>query len=702
VIQEKYRILNDKELSRLLRLDKSSIRSALESLGLKRDAPSLERPVSIQFHLVAALIIIFSILIGYGHTIHYAFHFDDLKSFVETPGDHIKELTWNTISPILHTNRPIANLTFAINFYFDRLETRGYHIFNILIHLGTTLIIYFLFLQTLALPGWGKGGPLGFGTEEGVPIHHEKIALIGALLWGVHPVQTQAVTYVVQRMASLAAFFYLASLLFYIYGRFAYGRKAILWFSLSSLSALLAFGTKENSLTLPVIIFLYDLFFISRFKFHFSRNQVYTVLGILAGAIIGAGYVINTYIGKNTLVGMLMTNYGTEEMDSFLRVMSEWRVVVFYISLLLLPLPSRMNLDPDIPFSKGLFDPITTFFSLVLLLLLFAFSIYKAKKYPLMTFAILWFFINLAIESTFIKLDLVFEHRLYLPSVMLFILIPLSGIQVAQRLKIQNEMIVMTAAAVLAVSLLYMTHERNKVWQTSVSLWSDVASKSPNKSRVQNNLGKAYLEEEQWDRARDKFIESIRLDPKNQEALNNVGNAYQREAKYDLAIKYYEEVLKLNNNNPLAHNDLGVAYQNTGKSNLAIREFLEAVRLDPYYTDARNNLGNIYLITNQLDLAIVQYQKTIDLNPKHMMAHTNLGILYQKQGKMRESLDEFRIGLNLNPHSSIAQFNYAYMMDIMGQKNEAISHYEEAIKWAAPQDAAQIEVVKRRLKEIKG
>ncbi len=674
----------------------------METLALKRGDPSLGKPVSFQFHLVAVLFIFFSILLGYGHTINYSFHFDDLKSFVETPGNHIKELTWSSISPILHGNRPAANLTFALNFYFDRLETRGYHIFNILIHMGSTLVIYLLFLKTLSLPGAGKANLFGIGRQEAWIVHREKIALIGALLWGVHPVQTQAVTYVVQRMASMAALFYLASLLFYVYGRLASGKKAFVWFLFSALSAFLAFGTKENSLTLPLMIFLYDLFFISRFDLRLSRRQVFVLGGILAGGMMGAWYIMNTYIGTNTFTGMLLANYGTEEMDSLLRVMSEWRVVVFYITLLLLPLPSRMNLDPDFPFSKGLFDPITTFLSLLVILSLLGFAVFRARKYPLISFSILWFFINLLMESTFIKLDLVFEHRLYLPSVMLFLLVPISGYLLAHRLKIQKEEVVFAVVAILACFLLFMTHERNKVWSTSVSLWSDVASKAPKKSRVQNNLGKAYLEEERWSQARDKFAEAIQLDPKNQEALNNLGNAYQREARYDLAIKYYEEVLRLNNNNPLGHNDLGVAYQAIGKKDLAIKEFLEAVRLDPYYTDARNNLGNVYLLSNQLDLAAVEYQKTIDLNPKHLMAHTNLGILYQKQGKMQEALDEFSLGLNLNPHSSIAQFNYGYLLDMMGRKAEAISHYEEAIRWAAPQDAGQIEMVKRRLKELRG
>ncbi|MFI5303987.1 MAG: tetratricopeptide repeat protein [Nitrospiria bacterium] len=603
-------------------------------------------------------------------------------------------MTWDNIAPIFHSNRPVSNLTFALNFYFDRLETRGYHIFNILIHFGTTMVIYFLFLKTLGLCELRKEG---FWME-----HRSKIALMGALLWAVHPVQTQAVTYVVQRMASMAAFFYLLSLLAYIYGRTCHGSKALGWFLLSAVSALMAFGTKENSLTLPLIIFLYDLFFINSFKIKVSRRQIFILLGIVAGGVIGLSYIIYTYKGSNSFTGMLLANYSTEDMDSGLRVMSEWRVLVFYMSLLLFPLPSRMNLDPDFPFSHGLFDPVTTFTSLLVILFLLGFAIIKARKYALISFSILWFFINLAMESTFIKLDLVFEHRLYLPSVMFFLLLPIGLYRLMRRYEIKSEAAPIVLAAALTGTLLFMTHERNKVWEDSVTLWSDVALKSPKKSRVQNNLGKAYLEKERWDRAKDKFAEAISLDPRNQEALNNLGNSYQREARYDLAIKYYQEVLRLNNNNPLGHNDLGVAYQALGKSDLAIKEFLESVRLDPYYTDARNNLGNIYLLTNQLDLAIVQYQKTIELNPKHMMAHTNLGILYQKQGKMKEAINELKMGLNLNPHSAISQFNYGYMMDMIGEKAEAISHYQEAIKWAAPQDAAQVEMIKRRLKEIGG
>lgn len=682
-------------MSRTLRLDKASIRNALEELGLKREETAPQTEVSLKFHFIAVLFIFFSILLAYGHTLNYAFHFDDLKTFVENPNLHIKDLSWNHLSPILHANRPIANLTYALNFYFDRLETRGYHLVNILIHFVTAVLVYFIFLKTLSLPGLEEP----FST---LTFYRDKISLLGALLWAVHPVQTQAVTYVVQRMASLAAMFYLLSLLAYIQGRLSRGKGSRWWLGFSALSALLAFGTKENTLTLPVIIGLYDLFLISRFKIHFSRRHMIILLGLLAGLIVGGSWIYKLYGSTGGFLSMLSANYGTDEMDSMLRVMTEWRVIILYLTLLLFPYPGRMSLDYDFPMSQSLFNPITTFLSLLVILGLIGYSLRIAKKRPLIAFSILWFFINLAMESTFIKLDLVFEHRLYLPSVMFFLLFSAGIYLLALRFHIQRQEIVLTTAAILIGALLFMTHERNKIWKNSVSLWSDVALKAPNKSRVINNLGKAYLEEEQWSRAKSNFAEAIRLNPKNQEALNNLGNAYQRDGDYERAIKYYQAVLELNQNNPLGHNDLGVAYQALGKSALALEEFRKAVELDPYYTDAHNNLGNIYLLSSQLDLAMVEYQKTIDLNPKHPMAHTNLGLLYQKQGKSKEAIAELRMGLSFNPRSAIAQFNYGYLLDMMGQKNEAIVHYEEAIKWAAPQDAAQVEMVKQRLKILKG
>ncbi len=680
---------------------KASVRAVMDELGLKREGAAPSADVPLRFHLIAFVFLFFSVVLTYGHTLNYSFHFDDLKTFVDTPTTHIKSLSWESLSPILHGNRPVANLTYALNFYFDRLEPRGYHVFNIVIHFGTAFILYLLFLKTLSLPGIQKTLSTDLGGNTGWLDQREKVALVGALLWAVHPVQTQAVTYVVQRMASLAAFFYLFSLLSYIYGRTDRGARSYLWYALSVISAFMAFGSKENALTLPLIIFLYDLFFITRFNLKISRAQLILILGLSGIFLLGIGWAVRLYGASGGLSGMLTAQYGTEEMDALLRVMTEWRVIILYLTLLAFPYPGRMNLDYDFAWSKSLFDPVTTFLSLLVLLALTGFALFKAKKYPLTAFSILWFLINLAMESSFIKLDLVFEHRLYLPSAFFFLVFAAGIYAVALRFQISRRDVLIGGIAVLAGVLILMTHERNKVWKNSVSLWSDVALKSPNRSRVINNLGKAYLEEEKWDQAKANFIGAVRLDPKNQEALNNLGNANQREGNLSEAVKNYEAVLALNNNNPLAHNDLGVAYQNLGRSDLALKGFLEAVRIDPYYTDAHNNLGNIYLLSNQLDLAAVEYQKTIELNPKHQMAHTNLGILYEKQGKLEEGLKELTLGLTLNPHSSIAKFNYGYLVELMGKKNEAIEHYEEAIKWAAPQDAAQMEMLKQHLKTLK-
>jgi tetratricopeptide (TPR) repeat protein len=654
------------------------------------------------FHLLAIIFISLSILLTYGQTLHYAFQFDDQRAFLISSVDHLQELTWASLSPIIQSNRPVAHLSFAINYYLGGLDVRGYHLFNIGVHWGTALVIYALFLETLSLSGGRQQNPLGIGNQKVLWNYREWIALIGALLWAVHPVQTQAVTYVVQRMASLAAFFYLLSLLFYILGRTRSGSRVLLFYSISAVSALLAVGTKENSLTLPLMILLYDLFFITRFSIRFSAKEAGILGGFLLVGTAGLVYVFTMYRGTQSVVGMLSANYGLDEMSAYLRVISEWRVLLFYLTLLILPLPSRMNLDPDFPLSKGLFDPMTTLFSLLALLGLAGFALLKARRHPLLSFSILWFLVNLAIESTIIKLDLVFEHRLYLPSVFFFLPLSISIYTIGSRFKSRQNGIRLGIAGMLTLMLMLFTHERNRVWETPVSLWSDTALKSPRKLRAVTNLGRAYLDEEKWEQAKSKFEEALLLDPNSQDVLNYLGNAYQREGRYELAVQYYMRLLAINRNNPLGHHDLGTAYLALGKTDLAFNEFSEAVRIDPRNASAYNGIGFIYMNSNQPEKARAHFQKSIELNPKEMWSHLNLGILFQREGKTEDARKAFKSAVELAPHSTLAQSNYGYLLESLGQKSEAIYHFNEAVKWAAPKDLVRAEQIKNHLKELIG
>ena len=167
-------------------------------------------------------------------------------------------------------------------------------------------------------------------------------------------------------------------------------------------------------------------------------------------------------------------------------------------------------MDYDFPLSTGLFSPPSTFLSLILVAGLAAFAIVRAGKNPLFSFALLWFFVNLAIESSFLPLDLVYEHRLYLPSmgpIMLFA----GWIYSIKHHRLKNAGI--ASAVIFMVALACWTRERNLVWQNPVTLWEDNAAKSPNRARVHANLGKAYLDKREYQKARIEFEKTIALDP---------------------------------------------------------------------------------------------------------------------------------------------------------------------------------------------
>lgn len=703
-LQENYRRHSDKEISRSLRVNREAVRLAMADMGLDKEEVFLP-DIPVRFHWTAFFILLIAVAAGYGHTLNYSFHFDDIKTFVENYPLHVKEWTWDQFQTIFRGNRPVAMLTYAVNFSMGRLEPAGYHLFNITVHLLTGFVIYLLFVKTLSFPG--SGFPR---SSESIGL----VALIPALLWTVHPIQTQAVTYVVQRMASMVALFYLCSLLAYVQGRTETGSRSYLWFGISAIAAFLALETKENAVTLPAMMLLYDLFFINRFNLQISRKQ-WTIFSLVLLIFLGGLlFVIETYKGTGTLYSMLTAQYGTEDMDSLLRTMTEWRVLIYYFFLMIVPLPSYQTLDYEFSFSKSLFDPLTTVFSLSAILLMIGFSIKKARQFPLISFAILWYFINQMIESTFIKLDLVFEHRLYLPSVFLFLFIGVWAFNFLSKRFQKPEIAFVICGVLVSILLTGLTHERNKVWKSSVSLWSDVVAKAPNKSRAWNNLGKAYLEENRFDEASRSFEKAARLDSNNQEAINNLGNALQREGKFELSIKLYQGLLANNPRNPLAHNDIGVAYEalyerdiaanNIQKANEEIvaaqKEFIEAINIDPYYTDAHNNLGNIYYMSKQPDQAIVEYRKVIELNPKHPMAHTNLGMVLATKGELDAARKELELSMQLNPAVMVTHINYGMLLEKAGKLNEALVHYREAIRWAAPQEAEKVRQVKDEMSKI--
>lgn len=348
------------------------------------------------FCIIAALI-----LIAYSNTFTAAFHFDDNPSIVENP--YIKRVTWDNFTQMLHGTRPVVNLSLMLNYAVSGMNVVGWHIFNIGFHIANSCFVFLLILWTLELPTLSQG----YGDKA------RRMALFGALLFGLHPVQTEAVTYIISRTELLAAFFYLATILLFIKGattrRFGYYFGALL-------TAALAMGSKEWAVTLPATLFLYDLLFLSNgsFKTAMKRWKAHGLVALSWGVLM---YTMST----TKLSGAGFSVVGTNNITPWSYLLTSCNVLWTYIRLLFIPI--EQNLDYEYPLSRSLFE-FPTILSVIghLLVIGAAIWVFMKRKWTLIPFGLAWFYITMSPTQSFVPiLDVIFEHRVYLPSIGIFI-----------------------------------------------------------------------------------------------------------------------------------------------------------------------------------------------------------------------------------------------------------------------------------------
>jgi len=575
----------------------------------------------------------------YSNTFHVPFIFDDEPNILNNHFIQVKSLTLESLKnaafkSICH-NRPVANISFALNYYLLQYNLPGYHLVNIIIHIITAILLYFFTKLTLEISRNKDSTPEGIKRQE-----PWLIALFTILVWAANPVQTQAITYIVQRMTSMASMFYILSMLMYVKGRMAEtGKKKWAFFGLSILSGLLAMGSKEISATLPVVIFLYEWYFLQDLdKAWFKRKVIPLACVVALFAIVGL-----VYLGGHP-IERILKGYETRNFTPPQRVLTEFRVVIFYISLFLFPHPSRLNLDHYISISHSLFDPITTLVSLIIILALIGLALYLAKKERIISFCILWFFGNLIIESSVIGLELVYEHRLYLPSMMLSLLLVLLAFRYI-RPKWVAIAIITTFIAMGSV----WSYQRNKVWQSEISIWQDCVKKSPEKARPYNNLGIILGEGGKQNEAIKYFLKAIEIDPNYGEPYNNIGFAMYKMGRIDEAIKYFSKALKVTPDVAKIHNNLGLALAKKGLLDKAIKHFSTAVQIDTLYGDAQNNFGLALYKIGKTDEAIKHLSKAIKMVPDLPEAYNNLGLALMKKGRLDEAIKQFQKALQINP-----------------------------------------------------
>jgi tetratricopeptide (TPR) repeat protein len=564
--------------------------------------------------------------------------------------------------------RPIPYISFALNYYFHQYDVAGYHVVNILIHMITGILLYFFVRTTLNLP-----------TLRSKYESYKWLPLLSTLIWIVHPLHTQSVTYVVQRMNSMAAMFYVLSLFLYVKARIT-EKKSKKWalFSACALSGLLALGSKENAATLPFFIVLYEWYFFQ----DLSKAWVKQSLKYFIGIAILIGLIALIYLGGNPWEKLgSIRDFANREFTFMERVLTQFRVVIHYVSLLIFPHPSRLNLDYDFPLSHSLTEPITTLFSMVAIAGLIGLAIYLAKKERLVSFCILWFLGNLVIESSVIPLAIIFEHRTYLPSM----LVSLLAVSLGYRyIKPQWGKVAGLCALILVIMVFSLwTYERNSIWSDEITLWRDCVAKAPKKARSRVNLAFAldrkgrlqealshYYEalrinpdswEAHYDLARllvrqeridegiSHYYEALRINPEFAEAHFNLGGVLIGQERFDEAIKHYYKALEIRPDYAKAHRDLGIALEKQGRSKEAIDHYLEALQINPDFAEAHYSLGNALMHQGDIDKAVGHYYKTLRIDPDHLGAHYNLGVALAMRGDRTGAAYHFTEVLRVDP-----------------------------------------------------
>lgn len=536
------------------------------------------------------VLLIFSVtgLAIYSNSFNVPYQFDDMTNILDSSAIQVQNPgLLEIINAGKHgflKNRPIANISLALNYYFSGNALPGYHLVNILIHiLAATFLFQFLHLT------------LNLQYKNSADFRISAIAFLAALIWLVHPVHTQSVTYIVQRMNSMASMFFILAMLSYVNFRsIADKGMKIFWLCLCLLSALFALGTKEIAITLPVFLFVYEWYFFQDLDAKWLKKKSLPICTIII-LLIAISFI---YMGADPFRALL-DGYKVRDFTLVERVLTQPRVIIFYISQLLLPHPSRLNLDHHFIFSQGWLNPSATLYAFAGILGMIILAIHAARKDRFLSFGIFWFLGNLVIESSIIPLEIIYEHRSYLPSMML---IPVAVI-IVYRATGWDLKKILVSGLFAAVMFSLWTYQRNITWQTPLALWSDCAQKSPLKARSHNNLGKTLADKGEHLKALEHFSTAIKQSAKPEsQQFYNKAVSLEFLGRIDESIDYYNKALTLAPNYLAAHNNLGIAYARLNNLELAAYHFKEALRINPNDSPARQNLARCNLIIHQQQL----------------------------------------------------------------------------------------------------
>lgn len=583
----------------------------------------------------------------YSNSFDSSWHLDDYPNIITNTNIHISDISFDSLmraaglyqTPGKTTTsiqfRPVAFLTFALSWYAGMDQVYGYHIINLVIHILCTGMLFVLLLSLFHTPNLS----VCFKADE------KNIALLAAVLWAIHPIQTQAVTYIVQRMTLLATLFYISGMICYVHARIKTDRTARLGlFSGCILCLLLAMGSKENAVIFPLSIALVEIVFFKNISIDAHRRTCLTIIvaAVAATGLLCALVAYSTMPDPSSFINRMSAVRPFTPME---RLLTESRVVLGYLSQIFYPLLTRFSIEHDVTVSTSLLNPITTLPSILLISGLLALSLFQLRKIPILSFSILFYFVNHIIESTVIPLELVFEHRNHLPSAFIFFPIAAAGIKgLRYYQRMGCNFMYFLCFALITVFLIVLgvtTHLRNQVWASEKTLWEDAMLKAPLSARPYGRLAWYYETKGQYDKALDLYEVSLSKQWTNPSSasitLANMARIYSAVQNHKKALELYDHSISTDPANIQALYDKAQLFTTLGKWDQAkeIMEFLNT-KGKPIWNDL-NLMGFILLKQGLPEDALEYFRKANKLSPQNPMVFVNIGAAFSMMGQYQKA-----------------------------------------------------------------
>ncbi len=580
---------------------------------------------SVSYTLRAILVLVFLILVAYSNTFRVSWHFDDYPNILHSDEVRVKNLYPDTLYKAYrvlkngnHRQRPVSWFTFALNWYWGQDSVVGYHAVNLLIHCVSSIFLFLCCKHILTVYVFQKSDDHGLSLLS---------AFLGAAMWALHPIQTQAVTYVVQRMASLSGMFYIVAFYCFLKAMQQKAPRAVTYglYVLVGLCFLLALGSKPSAAMFPVAV---GLFYV---LFEPPKRQSFR-LAALVGACVAVGAAVLYFVGDNPL--RILSGYSIRPFTLSERLLTEGRILAFHLAQLFLLKPFRFSLVHDIPISKSFISPPSTLISILFILSLIGLSWRVRKRAPLLSFAIAFFFINHVIESTLLPLELIYEHRNYIPSMFLFLPISYAFVRcVAAGIQGNGSFLwVYLVPGIVICLFIGLTFHRNQDWRSEETLWNDAIQKAPGLARPYHNLAVDYYEKKgNYVKALELYKTAIskrdlRSDHKVN-TLDNIASIYFRMGKYNAALEYTEKALVLNNNHESAlYNKclILISMDQLVEAETIVKQLLG---MHSQNLDYRALYGFVLMKMSSYIEAEKQLAAVVAANPFHLTALMHLGVL---------------------------------------------------------------------------